>query len=489
MDQFAVVAVLALPVVAIVLAAFALSLVMLLQYRLAGRVSPEVRTCVALALISLGAVLSVVLMSRTLDESQREAVGFVVYEDLAGGFAASRWLSLFLVAAALVEVLRGWLRARAAPIRDGAAYVGLAALTFYVGVLLVQTVGAEHRGFSHKDLYLPTILMAVYYQRVARIEPVLDTAKALLFLLMIASLAAMAVAPDFVLHHPDAGVIPGVDWRLYGLTAHANTLAPGALIAIILELHRPSKHSALRYAQLAAAATVLLLAQSKTTWAAGLVIAACVSIPMALRPRAGAGRPTIAFQRSVWVLVGCLAALIALTLALVGYGGADYLQRTMELTTLNGRFAIWDITLQAWRDNLLFGYGSEIWGSERQFRFNMFHVGHAHNQIVQTLGESGLVGVVLLLAFLVCLVRASLRSFVASRGLVLALLLVLLARCATEAPMRSEGILSWSTFLLVLILVVACHYLRLSPPARAHASVRPAARADVATPPSAPGFA
>jgi O-antigen ligase len=141
-------------------------------------------------------------------------------------------------------------------------------------------------------------------------------------------------------------------------------------------------------------------------------------------------------------------------------GAVDALLRKFDVTTLNGRMQIWEITLQAWKENPIFGYGAGVWGVDRQWQFHMFHVGHAHNQIVQTLGESGLAGLVLLAGYIVALLRAAMLTFADSRGLVLALLIIMLARFVTEAPMRSEGPLSWSMFLHVLVVVLACHFLR-----------------------------
>ena len=42
------------------------------------------------------------------------------------------------------------------------------------------------------------------------------------------------------------------------------------------------------------------------------------------------------------------------------------------------------------------------------------------------------------------------------------LLTLVLVRCITEAPMRADGILSWSTFVHVLLLAMACHFVRAS---------------------------
>ncbi len=449
-----------LPAAIFVLIGFAVALLGLLQYRLAGRVSAQGRVAAALLIIGLGALLSVALTTRSLNYSSLVDSKVVLYDDYASGFAASRWLSLFLLGAATVEIFRGGVRARAAAKPDPAWPLLAAVLSFYIGSLLVQGFLSDHVGFSYKELYVPILLLAAYCQPVRELRLVLGAAKLAVATLLLGSLIGIAVSPDFVLHRPEPGVIPGIDWRLFGLTAHANTLGPVALLGMLLELYSPSRRQWMRWLILGAGVAVFVLAQSRTAWVAGLLIMIFVWVPLSIRPGHTSGAGSHGFSRAVWTLIGCMALLIAVAGGMVALGGTEYLQRKTDLGTLNGRFQIWDITLQAWRDNVLFGYGPEIWGAERRMRFNMFHVGQAHNQFVQTLGEAGLVGLVLLIAYLFTLLHAAWRHFVVSRGLILALLVLLLARSVTEAPMRSEGLLSWATFLHLLLLLVTCHYMR-----------------------------
>lgn len=452
------------PAAVFVALGLAVALFGLLQYRLAGLVAPHRRVAAALLVIGIGALLTVALTTRQLDERVFAEGQVVLYEDFASGFAASRWLSLLLLGAALVEIIRGGLRARMAPAHDPAWPVLAALLLFYAGTLLVQGFLSQHVGFSHKELYLPIVLLAVYFQPVRDLDSVLGAAKAVILALTLGSLVGIVVRPDFVLHRPAPDIIPGIDWRLFGLTPHANTLGPVALLGMLLELYSPSRRPWLRALHLGAAAAVFVLAQSRTAWVAGLLVAMFVWLPLAIVPRGGVTGDPKGFSRAVWALIGFIGVSIVLVCGMVAFGGTEYLQRKTELGTLNGRFQIWDITLEAWRENPLFGYGPEVWGAARRLRFNMFHVGQAHNQFVQTLGEAGLVGLFLLIVYLLTLCGAAWQRFAASRGLTLALLLVLLARCVTEAPLRSEGLLTWSSFLHVLLLLVACHHLRLPAP-------------------------
>ena len=450
----------AFPSFVLIAAAFAIALVGLLQYRLVARTSPQSRVAAALFIIGFGALLSVALTQRSLDESLTGHRGIPLYEDFASGFTASRWISLTLLGAALIEIIRGFLRKRVASIPDPAWPLLASMLIFYLGTLLVLGTLSKHVGFSHQELYLPIVLLAVYYQPVRDLGLILGAAKLVVLALTLGSLLGIAVRPDFVMHRPDSGIIPGVEWRLFGLTTHANTLGPVALLGVLLELYSPSKRKWLGRLGVGAALAAMVLAQSRTTWVAALLIAVFIYVPLALVPKRGFGEAKKGFSHAVWTLTGCILLLIALAVGFTVLGSSWDMEIQADLGSLNGRVVIWDITLDAWRENILFGYGPKLWGLERQIRFNMFHVGHAHNQFLQTLGEAGVVGLVLLAVQLLTLFYVACRRFVVTRGFVFALLILLLTRCVTEAPLRSEGLLSWATFVHVLLMAVACHHMR-----------------------------
>ncbi len=450
----------ALPYLLAFLLALAIPMGTVVQYRLVRTVSPDNRIIVLLVLVAVGAMVSVALTPRTLNERDLETAGRQLMSDFDEGFAASRYLNVLIVGAGFVELLRGWLTSRAQRVPDPARPILYGLVGFYVGTILIQAVGSAHPEFGYQSLYVPIVLLTVYYQRVTDLARIVDVAKLCVLALMVASLAAIAIKPDFVLHRPDSGVIPGVDFRLFGLTPHANALGPIALIGLILEAWCPSTSPLMRVVQLAAAVVVLVLAQSKTAWVAGFVILLVVTVPLGLRPvRSGACDRT-GFGRAVFTLLACIVALIVLFVGLAQLDVVGYLDRTAQIETLTGRTQIWDITLQAWHESYLFGYGREIWGAERMLKFRLFHVGQAHNQFVQTLGEAGLMGLTLLLAYLGVVLHAALSRFAASRGLVLSVAVLVFARCMTEAPLRIDGVQSWPTFTSVLLIVFACHFMR-----------------------------
>ncbi len=447
-----------IPTLIIIGMALGVAIAGLAQYRLAARVSPELRLVVLVLAVSIGALLSIAFTSRTLDDDKPDS-NVVLYADLAGGFAASRLVSLFVVATSLIEVARGWIGDRVRGQADPARPILLAMLAYCLGTMAIQGIGSDHPEFEPHNLYVPIMLAAVYYQRPGSLQLAIAAARLGTFALMLCSLAGIWLRPDFVMHRPDMGWIPGIDWRLYGFAPHANTLGPIALLAILIELLSPARWRPLRWLMLSSAMAVFVLAQSKTTWATVPLMLVFVWLPLSLRRAALGSDRERNFRRTVWTLFGVIVVLVLLACAAVAFDAWDAITARTDLLTLTGRTQIWDITLRAWRENVLFGYGAGVWGPERRLQFHMPYVGHAHNQFVQTLGEAGLVGLALLLIYLGTLLVASLRGFVASRGMVLMLLMLMLVMCVTEAPMR-EGLLSWSTFLHLMLVMMACWHVR-----------------------------
>lgn len=465
----------AVPSLLSVLLALGLALAGVVHYRLTERVRPQWRLASVVAILGIGALLSIALTSRTLDEDKIAAtMGVVATADLAEGFAASRWLSLLLVGASVIEVMRGLVRSYVSESRDAARPILLAMLAYYCGTVLIQAVACDHPEFAPRALYLPIVLAAVYFQHPDDLGHVIASARWCALALMLGSLGGIWLHPDFVMHRPETGWIPGLDWRLFGLAPHANALGPIALLAMVIELHSPARSRLLKWLCLLSAAAVFLLAQSKTSWATVPLMLVFVWLPLALRDAATGDDPASNFRRSVWTLFGAIVVVALMASALVAFDAVNFVEHRSDLVTLSGRTQIWDITLRAWRDNVLFGYGPEIWGPERQREFQMFYVGHAHNQVVQTLGVSGLVGLVLLLGYLGTLLAAAMRNFMASRGMVLVLLMLMLVPGVTEAPMSGSGLLSWTTFLQALLVATACWYARQPrpEPAAARAAIR-----------------
>jgi len=453
-----------LPFLIAFLVALAIPALGITQFRIAERVLPDLRITLLLVLIALGAAATVLLAPRMLNETLFKPT-FVFASDFSDGNLASRMLSALLVGAAAVEIVRGWLASRRERLGERRILLW-AVVLFFLATPVFQLIGSDHPEFRPRMLYVPLVLAAVCLTPLTRIDRVLLAAKLCALACMFGSLVAAAVAPDFALARPAPGVLPGIEFRLFGLAHHANSLGPLALVALLLELHQPLRRRPLHWASLAASAAVLVLAQSKTAWIAAVLMVLVVWLPwqvMPVSPLAPAdGRAQGHFARASATLVASLlmaaALLVASAAALPSL--TQFIERNDGLLTLSGRFHIWELSLEEWRANPLFGYGPGLWSPEYMRAQNMEHVGQAHNQFVQSLGDSGLVGLALLLVYLGALGWSGVRSFRETRGLVLALFVLIAVRCVTEASLRSDGLMTWSTFIQVLTVALACHGLR-----------------------------
>ncbi len=134
-----------------------------------------------------------------------------------------------------------------------------------------------------------------------------------------------------------------------------------------------------------------------------------------------------------------------------------------QVVTLTGRTLIWQATVEQWKLNPLFGYGPNLWDLQMSMA-NVPTIGfvasHAHNQVLQTLGEAGIVGVVGLLLYVVALLAYGVRYARGTNVVALALVSVMLLRGITE-PSLSHTIGAsdfYGHFLIFTYLVLASRH-------------------------------
>lgn len=309
---------------------------------------------------------------------------------------------------------------------------------------------------------LPVVLLLLLSNK-ADTSALVATARTLLGAVLVVSVL-LALYPKWGFAMTHYGMIPGIPGRLAGATSHPNSMAPLGLIYIVLAVSSPIRSRWLHRLLIGVAVAVIGLVQSKTVLGAsvlGLIIVVLYHFNSATRLTntrqsnwATAGLAFILFASALGVFLFLLASLDALPFKFLGHKSLS------ELSTFVGRTDIWNITLSVWEKNIWFGYGPTIWSPEFRLQYLMIYVGQAHNQFIQTLGESGLVGVVGLTVYLVAIASAAIRAVSASNGLSLVVVTFFLTRCMTETPLRSMGV-SDPTFLLhVVVLVLLLHWLK-----------------------------
>jgi O-antigen ligase len=323
-----------------------------------------------------------------------------------------------------------------------------------VGPLLSSRFGLQPN-FFFGLLGIPLVFTAIYFLPPVSLTWAVRQFKRILLFYAYGSLAAALLAPRWAVENPyTAGLIPGFDIRLHGLVLHANLLSPYLLTYLILGWYRPSRT---RWANLHQVVVLLalVLTQSKTVW---IVFVLVYLIRLAY---AAWGLPGL--QRyTALALLGTLFSAGTLYLA-NGPAWLESVEITLsgeDVTTLTGRTLIWQVTLNMWERNPLFGYGPDLWDAKMGLAYAPvvgFAAPHAHSQFYQSLGEAGIIGVVGLLVYAMALLAYGVLYGNATNGVASALVAAMLLRGITEptldmTPGNSGFFVHFSVFAFLMLV-------------------------------------
>ena len=246
------------------------------------------------------------------------------------------------------------------------------------------------------------------------------------------SLGAAVVAPNWAFIGSGAQgydrTLFGVP-RLMGLSPHPNAISAIAATGLILEVGFRQGRRWVGIGALLASAVCLLLAQSFTGYVAAGVGLLCIYAVRYASYRA-------IFASTATVL---LAIYVFWPTAIVPAS----LARSDYVNSVSGRTVIWRLALEEWRRHPVTGYGSNVFSASylsTHFPANMQQATNAHDQLIQTLADSGLIGVAALVLVLVAALFCAWTARVRDGGLSLALLVVFVSYGITEAPLRVVGV-------------------------------------------------
>lgn len=305
----------------------------------------------------------------------------------------------------------------------------VSALALALGPILSSAFG-QVPSWKFGLLYTPLLFAAVTLLPPVSPAYFASQVKIILLVYIFGSLLLLMVAPELARPHEYiAGLIPALNFRLRGLTAHPNVLAPLALAYLVFEKQWPYK-GIFRWLCVGCSVVVLILTQSKTIWITGVLLYAMIH--------------SLWISRSSrrWGFTGIILLLLSLGVGLTYWLAPAELVDDREwtaLTTLTGRTAVWSESLRIWSQSKWFGYGPSIWSLEHRLTYgpHFVWVGHGHNQFFHTLGESGSFGFIGLIAYLLVLVGSAWTVFRNQVFAPFALVMLLIIRSIAETPFRN----------------------------------------------------
>lgn len=306
-----------------------------------------------------------------------------------------------------------------------------------LGLWLLGVLSNSNAGISAERLsfwVIPVVLVVAW-----RFRPTYRDAVEL-----ITWLCLVACAASLLLAYLDPGAaftsLARVDsilssHRLAGITEHPNLIGFFAAIGLVALLDR---RGWLRSTGIAICGLVLLASDSRTAWfacAAGIVVLAL-----------GRRRQSRPFSR-VQLVLGALALVVVALLAL-RYIAPDQ----GDSLTFTGRTELWAYIGEHWSESPLLGHGPAVFNSSQLFGLHWEPI-HAHNQFLQTLFTTGLIGVGLLLVFVWLWTSANLRFAKYGYVLPLAFEAMVMTRALFEVPLDFSAVEAnlWLLSMLVFL--------------------------------------
>jgi O-antigen ligase len=328
---------------------------------------------------------------------------------------------------------------------------------FWLGTVASPAFFGANPKISHEFLYPLVIGIAFLLATQSERDQVVDSVRDALFLFMLASVILIPINPTMVLDLKyTQGLLPGVP-RLGGLAPHPVALGMFVQTFLVCLWCRPFSRPWINRLAWVVGLGVLFFAQSKTAWIAFVL---CSIALLVVRTGPGLSRRLGDPRQSAFGIVLCVGviAVVGAVMGVLLLGNLQTQASTFldsaegaQLVTLTGRDQIWAVALDEWRAHPLFGYGPTLWDDAFRASIGMPQATHGHNQLIDTLARSGIVGAAALVFYSLVLLVLSFRYAKATGGLSLALFLALALRCISEVPMLMLG---YGPDLLVALLIV-----------------------------------
>lgn len=409
----------------------------------------------------LGFSISALLSGRSLNELDVLFSG-AQDEQLTG---ATMWINRLVSLSTLVICLERI--ARFVFVKSSRAtsnwYIFWAFFIFILGNVFLNGIFGTRPEFNHRYIYPVIAMLAAFIVAQGEVIRVVRIVRTSLFVFLLASAAFLVVKPSLVLQGNYLGILPGLHYRYWGLSPHANSMGPLMVVFLTCLWTEPYLNKWLNRVCWFLGILSLLMSQSKTSFALAMMCAAILATTWFMsKPRKQL------WQRYSTLFITVIgSALLIFSILCIVIMFTDVMRPIEkflatkaggELLSLTGRDRIWAVAINEWHRNIWFGYGPSMWDLPYRMQTGMLYAFHAHNQFFQSLGSGGLVGVSTLTVYAGALVVSAIKSARASKGLSLALLMLLLIQSITEAPLVLNGIARPDFFIHLLTFVVCVGY-------------------------------
>lgn len=405
-------------------------------------------------LFSTGA--DVLITGRTLDD-----MSLALSETIERPMLATwviRFSTIFILVASVMQIHQGFIKEK--NIMGRFPSLTSVFLLFWLGSVGLTMALAKHPYFSHDYFYTLIIGLGVLAFDKHTAQRFCLALRNSIVLFSFCGLILIPVLPNLVLELDySQGLIEGLP-RFAGLAPHAVMQGYLALLGILLFVVFPMKSKLQNISSILMLFFVLFLAQSKTTWLS-LFVCGVFLVWHFFQTRNLKNANGVCLQESPFVKIfGAFSTLLLVLIAFIFYffGFYDSIFGALgspegeQITSLTGRDVIWEVALTEWQDSPIFGYGARFLDLDHRLSYGMPFATHAHNQFMDVLARSGLIGVATLIIYIATLFVFSKKSAYLTKGISMAIFITLMLRAVSEVPLLLFG---YSLEMLAQFLIFA----------------------------------
>lgn len=194
----------------------------------------------------------------------------------------------------------------------------------------------------------------------------------------------------------------------------------------------------------------------------GFAILCCLKVLFSTKLRMGNAIPLLILELMTGSKTGTIAFLIIFSIKIFRInirkellfliGGLVFVIPIFSIlhpnswSSFSGRSRIWEFALSSLHRSPIVGFGGEYWINAIDSGLLPSYAGQGHSQLIETLIQSGAIGLVITFLLLISFYRNNVNSEI-HKGF----LLILLIECVSEAPLAELGIYSLMTVTLVLL--------------------------------------
>lgn len=329
-------------------------------------------------------------------------------------------------------------------------------LVVWISVFAIPYFYTAGHGFSVSYFYALALAVAIVLSIQKNKKAILLNARNAFVIYVGMSLVAILLKPNLVLDFGyTQGLVPGLP-RFFGLSPHAGVMGITTVIAIWLVMTYPFSSKVTQKWVLTTLAVALLLTQSKTA----IVIVFIGIYFHYIYFINDKGSSVTSFILPILSLLGgslfiVFFVFIEWTDLISGFFGEDKLE---SLMTFTGRDAIWEVALNEFRNNPIFGYGGNLFSSTYSAMIQMKAATHGHNQFIDALGRSGIIGFMGYVLLYLYLGFYSFKYAKATKGLTLSLFFLIALSSITQVPIVWSGISVVNIPLFILLMVIVNNF-------------------------------